>query len=140
MQRPATLAEVAVRRRTGEDFGFLLSEFLDTFYGTLSDDAVNAAALIADAPAALDEAHEHAMLGAAAEHLARRWNLPIPAWSNDPSRFLSRPYFTSRLDGFKALLFAESPLAFRRRMIFTEAEPFRRARMPRETKALHEPS
>ena len=30
----------------------------------------------------------------------------------------------SPLEGFKALLIAESPLAFRRRLIFTEAEPF----------------
>ncbi len=32
----------------------------------------------------------------------------------------------------KALLIAESPVAFRRRLIFTEAEPLRRARMPVE--------
>jgi hypothetical protein len=62
--------------------------------------------------------------------LARRWGLTIPPWSDDPSRFLKRPYFTSPLEGLKALLIAESPLAFRRRLIFTEAEPLRRARMP----------
>jgi hypothetical protein len=56
--------------------------------------------------------------------------LTIPGWSDDPSRFLKRPYFTSPLEGLKALLIAESPLAFRRRLIFTEAEPLRRARMP----------
>jgi len=32
----------------------------------------------------------------------------------------------------KAFLLAESPLAFRRRFIFTEAEPLRRATMPRD--------
>ncbi len=82
-------------------------------------------------PAALDDAREHALLGAAGEHLARRRKLSIPEWTNDPSRFLKRPYFTSPVEGFKAMLIAESPLAFRRRLIFTEAEPFRRARMPR---------
>ena len=69
-------------------------------------------------------------MAVSAEHLARRWGLAIPEWSNDPSRFLARPYFTSPLDGFKALLLAESPLAFRRRLVFTEAEPLRRATMP----------
>ena len=32
----------------------------------------------------------------------------------------------------KGFLLAESPLAFRRRFIFTEAEPLRRASMPRD--------
>jgi hypothetical protein len=69
--------------------------------------------------------------GAAGEHLARRWGLVIPPWTDDPSRFLKRPHFTTPLEDLKALLIVESPIAFRRRLIFTEAEPFRRARMPR---------
>jgi len=65
--------------------------------------------------------------------LARRWKLPaVPAWTNHPSRFLHEPYFTTPIENLKAMLLAQSPLAFRRRMIFTEAEPLRRARMPRE--------
>lgn len=127
--RPATLAEVAQRRNKGEELAPLLAEFLDTFYGALERHM--AQPLIADEPDHLPRAEEHALLGAVAEHLARRWQLGIPEWSNDPSRFLRRPYFTSPLEGFKALLIAESPLAFRRRLIFTEAEPLRRATMPR---------
>jgi hypothetical protein len=34
--RPNTLAEVAERRQAGEDFGRLLSEFLDQFYPALA--------------------------------------------------------------------------------------------------------
>lgn len=128
MNRPATLAEVAHRRNEGEDFGLLLAEFLDTFYNALKRGA--AAPLINEAPAALIDEIEHALLGAVGEHLARRWSLAIPEWTNDPSRFLARPHFTTPLDGFKALMIAQSPLAFRRRLIFTEAEPLRRARMP----------
>ena len=126
--RPATLAEVAQRRNDGEDLGPLLAEFLDTFYGALKRS--DAQPLLGDEPQGLPLAEEHALLGAIGEHLARRWNLVIPEWANDPSRFLKRPYFTSPLEGFKALLIAESPLAFRRRLIFTEAEPLRRATMP----------
>jgi hypothetical protein len=127
------LAEVARRRNEGEEFALLLVEFLDTFYGALEPGC--AQALIADEPETLAQAEEHALLGGVAEHLARRWHLAIPDWVNDPSRFLRRPYFTSPLEGFKALLIAESPLAFRRRLIFTEAEPLRRARMPRHVPA-----
>jgi hypothetical protein len=136
--RPATLAEAASRRNRGEELGPLLAEFLDTFYGALLRDA--AAPLIADAPEPLASPEEHALLGAIGEHLARRWALPIPAWTDDPSRFLKRPYFTSPLEGFKALLIAESPLAFRRRLIFTEAEPLRRATMPRRPARERAPS
>jgi len=127
--RPATLAEVAQRRNEGEDLAPLLAEFLDTFYGALAQH--QAEPLLAEEPTNLAAAEEHALLGAIGEHLARRWNLSIPGWVNDPSRFLKRPYFTSPLEGFKALLIAESPLAFRRRLIFTEAQPLRRATMPR---------
>jgi len=123
------LAEVAQRRNRGEELGPLLAEFLDTFYGALARN--EAQPLLAHEPPPLPAAQEHALLGAIGEHLARRWNLAIPDWVNDPSRFLTTPYFTSPLEGFKALLIAESPLAFRRRLIFTEAQPLRRATMPR---------
>jgi hypothetical protein len=128
MTRPATLAEVAQRRSNGEDFGLLLAEFLDTFYSAVKRGM--AAPLLVETPAVLDDVNEHALLGAVGEHLARRWSLPVPEWTNEPARFLTRPHFTTPLDGFKALMIAQSPLAFRRRLIFTEAEPLRRARMP----------
>ena len=128
MPRPHTLAEVARRRNAGEDFSLLLREFLDEFYGAVRRG--EAAACLADAPEPLPDLQEHVSLGAIGEHLARRWKLCIPAWTDDPARFLRRPYFTTALEGLKALLIAESPIAFRRRLIFTEAEPLRRARMP----------
>jgi hypothetical protein len=129
--RPATLAELALRRHDGEDFGSLVSEFLDTFYGLLERDIAAAQSAIAGEPRALADANEHALLGAIGEHLARRWSLTIPGWSNHPSRFLKEPHFTTGIDGFRAMMLAHSPLAFRRRLIFTEAEPLRRARTPR---------
>ena len=66
-----------------------------------------------------------------AEHLARRWDVAIPGWIDEPQRFLKRPLFASPIEELKAMLLAQSPLAFRRRMIFVEHEPLRRARMPR---------
>jgi hypothetical protein len=108
-----------------------LPEFLDEFYGDLRRHAFAAAEAKLAEPELLADAISHAHLGAVGEHLALRWGLRPPRWTNDPSRFLKRPYFTTPLEGFKAMLIAESPLAFRRRLIFTEAEPLRRASLPR---------
>jgi len=127
MKRPNTLAAVAAKVNAGAAFGPTLSEFLDEFYGHPE----RRQAMIADEPARLADDREHAMLGAVGEHLARRWGLAVPAWTNDEMRFLHEPYFTSPIENLKAMLLTQSPQAFRRRMIFTEAEPLRRARMPR---------
>lgn len=127
MQRPGTLAEVAnlVRDRR-QAFDFALSEFLDEFY--LHPERRQA--MIDVEPLPLAAERQHAFLGAVGEHLARRWGLAIPAWTEHSSRFLKRPWFTTPLEDLKALLLVESPTAFRRRLIFVEAEPLRRARMP----------
>ena len=107
-------------------FDLALAEFLDDFY--LRPDRRQA--MLNDEPATLADPHEHAVLGAVAEHLARRWGLRIPEWSGAPERFLKRAYFPTPLNDLRAMLLVESPLAFRRRLIFVEAEPLRRARMP----------
>ena len=127
MKRPNTLAEVAQRVNSGTSFGLALSEFLDEFYVNPQ----RRQAMIAEEPARLADNREHAMLGAVGEHLARRWNLAAPAWTDDESRFLHEAYFTTPIQNLKAMLLVQSPQAFRRRMIFTEAAPLRRARMPR---------
>jgi len=93
MRRPDTLAEVARRVSAGAPFGATLSEFLDEFYGHQDQRQ----AMIADEPAALPDLREHAVLGAVGEHLARRWGLAVPRWTNEATRFLHEPYFkTSR--------------------------------------------
>jgi hypothetical protein len=74
----------------------------------------------------------NALIGAVGEHLVRRWGFgEAPAWTSQPQRFLDRPWFMGH-ERMKGFLLAESPLAFRRRFIFTEAEPLRRASMPRD--------
>jgi hypothetical protein len=129
MSRPDTLIEVVRRVEAGERFDYALSEFLDDFY-LLPE---RRQAMIDPEPPPLADTRQHAVLGGVGEHLARRWGLSIPKWTNDPSRFLHEPYFTTQIEDLKAMLLVQSPLAFRRRMIFTEAEPLRRARMPRSS-------
>jgi len=104
-----------------------LRELLDEFY--LHPERRDA--MLAERPAPLVDARQHATLGAVAEHLARRWGCAIPPWSDEPDRFLHHPWFPTPLEDLKAMLLVQSPLTFRRRMIFVEAEPLRRARMPR---------
>jgi hypothetical protein len=128
---PRTLQDVAELARGGRTmFDLALSEFLDEFY--THPDARQL--MIAGEPRTIGQ-FEDAWLGAVGEHLARRWNLEIPTWVDQPHRFLDRPFFAGGLEGLKAILLAESPLAFRKRQIFVEAEPLRRARMPRDSAA-----
>jgi hypothetical protein len=130
-RRPASLREVAelASEAKGDSaaFGRAIAEFLDEFYMRPAARQV----MIADEPPSLAK-FEDAYLAAVAEHLARRWGLEIPAWVDQPHRFLERAYFAGGLESLKAILLAESPLAFRKRQIFVEAEPLRRARMPRD--------
>lgn len=130
LTRPGTLVQVLQLVGSGEKLGFCLAGFLDDFYGDTSK--ASRAGRIAGNPGLTQDPRTNALFGAIGEHLALRWNIGIPpAWTNQPERFLDRPWFIGpeRMKGF---LLAESPLAYRRRFIFTEAEPLRRASMPRD--------
>ncbi len=125
--RPATLVEVAEAAKAGEDsYRVALAGFLDRFY-------MNPAwrqGMIDAKPPVTEIAITDAYIGAVGEHLARRWGLAVPSWTADPRRTLRSPVFAGGIEALKAMLLAQSPLAFRKRMIFVEHEPLRRARMP----------
>jgi hypothetical protein len=137
---PTTLAEAvslyyldAEGRRDAEArdgaFAVLLDAFLDAFY--TENDPAQRHAMIDDEPARTGEERREAYVGAVGEHLARRWGLQIPPWSSESWREVAEPWFVGRMGvGLSCLLLVESPIAFRRRRIFTEAEPLRRVRMP----------
>jgi len=131
LTRPGTLAEVQrLVRVDGEKLRFCLAGFLDQFYSDREPEIRYSR--IIDDPGLSGEDRLDALMGAIGEHLSRRWQLgPPPPWTEDRARFLSRPWFMGpeRMKGF---LLVESPAAYRRRFIFTEAEPLRRARMPRD--------
>jgi hypothetical protein len=124
--RPQTLHDVAARATAGEAFDPLLHEFLDEVY--TADDA-RRPAMIAAEPPPVGTVHD-AYVAAVAEHLALRFGLPVPAWTEKPARFLDRPFFAGRMEGMKALLLAESPLAFRRRLLFVSHGALSRPRDP----------
>ena len=128
--RPGTLAQVLQLVHDGETLRYCLAGFLDGFYGEAN--LRSRAQRIADDPGLTDDAKLNALLGAIGEHLTLRWNLGTPpAWTGQPERFMDRPWFMGH-ERMKGFLLAESPVAFRRRFIFTEAEPLRRASMPRD--------
>jgi hypothetical protein len=115
--------------RTLEGYGFVdaISEFLDEFYPSGPAERQR---MIGEKPGLTGVAFQDAYVGAVAEHLARRWGLEIPTWVDDPHRFLDKPRFPDYMELAKPVFLRDSPTAFRRRLIFTEAEPLRRARFP----------
>jgi hypothetical protein len=131
--RPQTLAEAVSRTNAGERFDYTLPEFLDVFYRLIRQgDSAAAYAAIEECPPPLADPRLTAYIGGVAEHLCRRWGLErIPAWTDHPSRFLKRPFFEIDEPSVRHLYLKESPLAFRRRLIFVEAVPLRRASMAR---------
>lgn len=125
-RRPRTFAEVSALGRTYGDTGAFLREFLDEFY-IAQDAEIRQKMLDAEPPLEGHDRHD-AYYAAVAEHLARRYRLPVPDWTDDRSRFLKRPFFPCGLESLKATLLKESPVAFRRRMIFVGADPLYRPR------------
>lgn len=124
--RPESLSEVAGLAGTEGGFDASLREFLDTFYGLAAADRPTA---IGEEPARIGAVHD-AYLAAVAEHLALRFGIGTPAWTEAPDRFLAEPFFAGGLEGLKAILLVESPLAFRRRLIFVSHDALSR---PRDT-------
>jgi hypothetical protein len=117
--RPKTIAEIAERSvgRTGV-FDLSVREFLDNWQTMSAEQRNNA---LAEEPAALGKIQD-AYLAALAEHLALESRLPTPQWTEQPDRFLTEPFFAGGLESLKAILLVESPLAFRRRLIFISAD------------------
>ncbi len=85
--------------------------------------------LVAQEPLWLD-VHTHsdcnAYLAATVESLCREASLAPPRWTEDARCFLSRPWFAGGMESLKAILIAESPVAFRRRNLFVSANALSR--------------
>ena len=122
--RPQSLQAIAAASRCGEAFDPLVREFLDAFY--VADTVFRIAALAAE-PLRISPVKD-AYLAAVAEHLSLRFSLAPPEWSYNAERFLDEPFFAGGMESLKPLLLVESPLAFRRRMIFISHDALSRPR------------
>lgn len=124
-RRPKTLGEVARRVKNGEQqFDLAVREFLDSFYA----DRERRTAAIEDAPELIDSLRD-AYLAAVAEHLARSHGLAVPGWTETQGNELHAPFFAGGLEALKGILIAESPTAFRRRMLFVSKDALSRPRI-----------
>jgi hypothetical protein len=124
-RKPGTLAEVVRRVKTGEQtFDPSIREFLDSFY--MNRDSRQQA--IEERPDSIDAVRD-AYVAAVAEHLARVYGLRIPEWSETHGNGLREPFFAGGLQSLKGVLVAESPTAFRRRLLFVSKDALSRPRM-----------
>ena len=124
--RPRSLKDVlSLGQKHGNIDGFI-REFLDEFY--VEQDSKEREAMLQVEPPLTPEDRTNAYLAAIAEHLAFRYHLVVPTWAVQPARFLKLAFFPCGLESLKATLLVESPTAFRRRMIFVDADPLYRPR------------
>lgn len=124
-KKPASLGEMVRRVKAGErKFDPALREFLDWFYS--NPDARQHS--LEERPVSIDALHD-AYVAAVAEHLARVYDLPIPEWSEVHGDGLRVPFFAGGLQSLKGILVAESPTAFRRRLLFVSKDALSRPRM-----------
>ena len=124
-RKPNSLREVVRRVEAGEQkFDPSLREFLDFFYAN----AHARQQAIEERPDSIDAVHD-AYTAAVAEHLARIYELPIPEWTEVHGNGLREPFFAGGLQSLKGVLVAESPTAFRRRLLFVSKDALSRPRI-----------
>jgi hypothetical protein len=127
MNRPQSIAEIAERTLVGtQKFDPAVREFVDAWQFMTAVARPNS---IRKEPARINLL-EDAYLAALAEHLALGAKLRAPDWTEQPQRFLREPFFAGGLESLKPILLVESPLAFRRRLIFISADGLSRPHQP----------
>ncbi len=123
--RPQSIAEIArCANENVKGFDAAVREFLDSWQSMSPAARFDA---LMEEPRGVGRVHD-AYLAALAEHLALSERRLAPSWSEAPIRFLNEPFFAGGLESLKATLLAESPLAFRRRLIFISADGLSRPR------------
>jgi len=65
--------------------------------------------MIGEEPRLTGVAFQDAYVGAMGEHLARRWGLDIPSWTQDSCRFLEEPHFPKHMELAKLVFLCDSP-------------------------------
>jgi hypothetical protein len=87
-------------------------------------------ALVSEDPVWVDAPSQkecNAYWAAMVETLCREAGMNPPAWTELPCCYLHRPWFAGAMESLKAILLAESPIAFRRRNLFVSSNALVRA-------------
>jgi hypothetical protein len=132
--KPKSLAEVAaVAREDGDLFPLASFAFRQAFYVATDRDAQQA--MLDPVPDPTGNAKGDAWIGAIGEHLAQRWGLEVPSWTQDPA-FMGEaaPSFWPYDPRARDIQLIETPPAFRRRLLFSQAEPLMDAKFPNAKK------
>lgn len=121
-QRPQSLAEVAQRGADLRSFGWEFQDWLHTVRAIRSRAILQRT--LAEEPAILAKKFPEgrisdAWLAAYAEHAAKLAGLDAPQWTCSPKRFLPEPWYTVEAPAERALALRDSPVAFRKRNLFT---------------------
>jgi hypothetical protein len=122
--RPASLKEVAEHSDSATDFGHNIREWLRGIRRLSSRPQLMGA--IAEEPASLSRRFPEggtadAWLAAYADHLASQIGRPPPDWVFQVARIAKEPWFSDELGSpkLRALALVASPLAFKKRNLFT---------------------
>ncbi|WP_052002646.1 hypothetical protein [Microvirga sp. BSC39] len=132
--KPKSLAEVAaLAREEGDCFGRALGEFGEAFY--LEKDKAAQQAMLDLVPVPTGDPKNDAWLGAIGEHLAQRWDHEAPPWTQEAAFMGGQtPSFWPDEPLARDIQIVETPPAFRRRLLFTHAEPLMNAKFPTDRK------
>lgn len=123
---PSSLEHLAALAAQGDNFSFLLGDFLDAFYRRPCLEALLMEPILL-ANGSPDGAMLDAFLAAVAHDLANKQGWDAPSWTFGESRYLRRPFFPIRAAAFRATLLLESPPPFRARNLFVTANALSRA-------------
>ena len=126
MRRERTIDEVACQIREalsndgqGEATARRLAfSFVEEFDRAGASDRL---AMVTERPMPTSDPRYDALLAGLVEHLCARWEVAIPAWVEDPERFIVPWWFVSGLKRLHAAALAESPISLARRGVFLTA-------------------
>jgi hypothetical protein len=122
LRRPRSLCEVAAESGAYSDFGYHLTDFLHEFTRARKE-GLALAPMLAEQPPRLAARFAEgticdAFLAATADYLSRVNRIPTPLWALAEDLVLETPWFSPDFPGVRALLFRDTPSAFKDKNIF----------------------
>ncbi|HUC37179.1 MAG TPA: helix-turn-helix transcriptional regulator [Acidimicrobiales bacterium] len=123
--RPMTVAQTGAKLTGGTSDPWLhVREFLTEF---TFEEAPGRSRLLGQRPRPTGDARWDAFLGALGEHLAFHDGAPVPHWTCEPERFLSRAWYCFDTPSARVEARITSPASFLRRGVFLERRSLDRA-------------